>query len=75
MQGMSFPDSSIDVIIHSDTLEHVPDSKPALKESLARPETGRPFVLYCANRYWAIDPDTVCLPVITENRERTGTIA
>lgn len=33
MQGMSFPDSSIDVIIHSDTLEHVPDSKAALKET------------------------------------------
>jgi ubiquinone/menaquinone biosynthesis C-methylase UbiE len=31
---MSFPDSSIDVIIHSDTLEHVPDSKAALKECL-----------------------------------------
>ena len=58
MQGMSFPDSSIDVIIHSDTLEHVPDSKPALKESLARSETGRPFVLYCANRYWALNPNT-----------------
>jgi SAM-dependent methyltransferase len=34
MQRMSFADSSIDVIIHSDTLEHVPDSKAALKESL-----------------------------------------
>jgi SAM-dependent methyltransferase len=33
MQRMSFVDSSIDVIIHSDTLEHVPDSKVALKES------------------------------------------
>jgi SAM-dependent methyltransferase len=33
MQRMSFADSSIDVIIHSDTLEHVPDSKAALKES------------------------------------------
>jgi SAM-dependent methyltransferase len=33
MQRMTFPDSSIDVIIHSDTLEHVPDSKAALKES------------------------------------------
>ena len=32
MQRMSFADSSIDVIIHSDTLEHVPDSKRALKE-------------------------------------------
>lgn len=32
MQQMSFPDSSIDLIIHSDTLEHVPDSKAALKE-------------------------------------------
>ena len=34
MQQMSFEDSSIDVIIHSDTLEHVPDSKAALKESM-----------------------------------------
>jgi SAM-dependent methyltransferase len=33
MQQMSFPDSSIDVIIHSDTLEHLPDSKAALKET------------------------------------------
>jgi SAM-dependent methyltransferase len=33
MQRMSFADSSIDLIIHSDTLEHVPDSKAALKES------------------------------------------
>lgn len=33
MQRMNFADSSIDVIIHSDTLEHVPDSKTALKES------------------------------------------
>jgi SAM-dependent methyltransferase len=32
MQRMSFADSSIDVIIHSDTLEHVPDSKAALRE-------------------------------------------
>jgi SAM-dependent methyltransferase len=34
MQRMSFVDSSIDVIIHSDTLEHVPDSKAALRESM-----------------------------------------
>ena len=34
MQSMNFPDSSIDVILHSDTLEHVPDSKTALRESL-----------------------------------------
>ena len=34
MQRMSFADSSIDIIIHSDTLEHVPDSKAALKESM-----------------------------------------
>jgi len=34
MQRMSFEDSSIDIIIHSDTLEHVPDSKTALKETL-----------------------------------------
>jgi SAM-dependent methyltransferase len=33
MQHMSFADSSIDLIIHSDTLEHVPDSKLALNES------------------------------------------
>jgi SAM-dependent methyltransferase len=33
MQRMNFADSSIDVIIHSDTLEHVPDSKAALRES------------------------------------------
>lgn len=33
MQRMSFGDSSIDIIIHSDTLEHVPDSEAALKES------------------------------------------
>jgi len=33
MQRMSFADSSIDIIIHSDTLEHVPDSKAALRES------------------------------------------
>ena len=34
MQRMSFADSSIDLIVHSDTLEHVPDSKAALKESM-----------------------------------------
>lgn len=34
MQQMSFADSSIDVILHSDTLEHVRDSKTALKESM-----------------------------------------
>jgi SAM-dependent methyltransferase len=33
MQRMSFADASIDLIIHSDTLEHVPDSKSALEES------------------------------------------
>ena len=33
MQRTTFSDSSIDVIIHSDTLEHVPDSKAALQES------------------------------------------
>lgn len=30
---MSFEDPSIDIMIHSDTLEHVPDSRAALKES------------------------------------------
>jgi SAM-dependent methyltransferase len=34
MQKMPFEDSSIDVILHSDTLEHVPDSKVALRESI-----------------------------------------
>ncbi len=33
LQEMVFEDSSIDVIIHSDTLEHVPNSRTALKES------------------------------------------
>jgi SAM-dependent methyltransferase len=33
MRRMSFADASIDLIIHSDTLEHVPDSKSALQES------------------------------------------
>jgi SAM-dependent methyltransferase len=34
MQQMRFANSSVDVILHSDTLEHVPDSKIALKESM-----------------------------------------
>jgi SAM-dependent methyltransferase len=33
MQRMSFADASIDLIIHSDTLEHIPGSKTALEES------------------------------------------
>ena len=33
LQSLNFADDSIEVIIHSDTLEHVPDSKVALKES------------------------------------------
>jgi SAM-dependent methyltransferase len=33
MQQMSFADASVDLIIHSDTLEHVPGSKAALEES------------------------------------------
>jgi SAM-dependent methyltransferase len=33
MRRMHFADASIDLIIHSDTLEHVPDSKVALEES------------------------------------------
>lgn len=32
LQRMSFASASIDIIIHSDTLEHVSDSKAALKE-------------------------------------------
>ena len=41
---MSFEDSSIDVMIHSDTLEHVPNSRSALKECrrVLKPE-GRLF--------------------------------
>jgi len=34
MQRMRFANSSVDVILHSDTLEHVPDSTTALKESM-----------------------------------------
>ena len=33
LQQMRFENDSIDVMIHSDTLEHVPDSKAALRES------------------------------------------
>jgi SAM-dependent methyltransferase len=33
LQRMDFTTESIDVIIHSDTLEHVPDAKAALRES------------------------------------------
>lgn len=33
LQQMSFESDSIDVLIHSDTLEHVPDSQAALTES------------------------------------------
>jgi SAM-dependent methyltransferase len=33
LQRMSFESGSIDVMIHSDTLEHVPDSRTALRES------------------------------------------
>jgi hypothetical protein len=43
MQRMSFADGSIDLIIHSDTLEHVPDSKAALKDPTGF-EAGRAFV-------------------------------
>ena len=32
MQNLKLPDSSFDLVIHSDTLEHVPDSLLALKE-------------------------------------------
>jgi SAM-dependent methyltransferase len=32
MQRMDFADASVDIVIHSDTLEHVPDSKAALRE-------------------------------------------
>jgi SAM-dependent methyltransferase len=44
LQQMSFEDSSIDVMIHSDTLEHVPNSRSALKECrrVLKPE-GRLF--------------------------------
>jgi SAM-dependent methyltransferase len=33
MQRMNFENESIDILVHSDTLEHVPDSKQALKDS------------------------------------------
>ena len=34
MEQVSFADSSVDVIIHSDTLEYIPDSKVPLRESM-----------------------------------------
>lgn len=34
LQRMSFSDDSVDILIHSDTLEHVPDAKAALQETL-----------------------------------------
>ncbi len=40
MQRMRFADSSIDIIIHSDTLEHVPESKTALSECWRVLKTG-----------------------------------
>ncbi|MEP6936896.1 MAG: methyltransferase domain-containing protein [Chthoniobacterales bacterium] len=40
MQRMNYDDASIDIIIHSDTLEHVPDSRAALAESLRILKTG-----------------------------------
>jgi SAM-dependent methyltransferase len=69
MQRMTFAHSSIDIIIHSDTLEHVPDSKAALKESWCVLKPGGhlfytvPIVIGRLTR------------TITENRGRTGTIA
>jgi len=40
MQRMNFESASIDVIIHSDTLEHIPNSRAALKESWRILKTG-----------------------------------
>ena len=57
MQEMSFADSSIDVIIHSDTLEHVADSKAALTRMPACFEIGRSFVLHCADCYRSPHPN------------------
>ncbi len=34
MQAMKYRDGSFDVVLHSDTLEHVPDSRAALRECL-----------------------------------------
>jgi hypothetical protein len=59
MQRMTFADSSIDIIIHSDTLEHVAGRlKGGSERVTARSETGGPFILYCANRCGPPDPDT-----------------
>ena len=40
MQAMPYPDESFDIIVHSDTLEHVPDPAKALSECLRVLKTG-----------------------------------
>ena len=49
MQAMSYPDASFDLIVHPDTLEHVPDPFQALRECARVPT--RAGALCFANRH------------------------